>query len=135
KSALAVYRLGEIALAAPDLRAARPRFEALRAAGVDGYGIELALGQIAAADDDKDGAIRHYEAAKPFDPDRSEPYQLIAAIYRDMHRDADAIQQMRAYTRIEEHEADPARQLFDREVEAKDNEGILDTAPRVIAIQ
>ena len=135
KNALALYLLGEIALDAHDSKAARARFEALRANGVDGYGIELALGEIAAADDDKDSAIRHYDAAKPFDPDRAEPYQLLAAIYRGMHRDADAIKEMRGYTLIEEHEADAARRLFDAEVAAKDTAGILDSAPRVTAIQ
>jgi len=135
KNALALYLLGQLALDARDFKAARPRFEALRAAGVDGYGIELALGEIAAADDDKDSAINHYQAAKPFDPDRGEPYTLLGALYRGMQRDADAIKELRGYVLIEEHEADAARALFDRTVAAKDTAGILDSAPRVIAIQ
>jgi tetratricopeptide (TPR) repeat protein len=135
KNLLARFILAQVAMEAKDLKAAKAEYDALLAAGADSYGIRLALGQIAAREDDVEGAMRHLNAAKALDPDRGEPYQLLAELYRAKNRDAEAIKELQAFTRIEEHDHDPARQLFERMVAARDSAGLLDLAPRLIAIQ
>src|SRR5437763_9535354 len=79
--------------------------------------------------------MRHLTAAKALDPDRGEPYQLLAELYHAKNRDADSFKELQAYTRIDEHDHDTAHQLFERLAAAKDGAGILDLAPRLIAIQ
>src|SRR5207247_11053582 len=77
---LARYIVAQVAMDAGDLKAAREAFEALRAAGNDSYGIRLALGQIAAKEDQVDPAVEHLNAAEALDHDQSEPYALPAQL-------------------------------------------------------
>jgi hypothetical protein len=60
---------------------------------------------------------------------------LLAQVYREKKREADALREMVGYTRIQEHDHDTARLLFDRLVGAGENDLILELAPRLIAVQ
>jgi tetratricopeptide (TPR) repeat protein len=132
---LALSVQGQVAMKKEDFTAARTSFDALLAAGRDSYAARLALGQIAAAAGDVEAAMKHLDTAKALDPDRSEPYLLLSQLYREKDRRADAVREMQGYTMLEEHEHDPARLLFDRLVAMKETVGILELAPRLIAIQ
>ncbi len=132
---LARFVLGQLALDMKDYPAAKQAFAALVAEGVESYTIRMALGQVAAAEGDLEGAQREFNAAKPLDPDRGEPHQLVAELYRKQGKEVEALKEIQAYTRIEEHDHDTARLNFSRLVSAKESAAILESAPRLIAIQ
>jgi len=78
---LALFVKGQTSLARRDLSAAGKALQALVAAGGDGYDAQLGLGKVALARKQLGKAALHLDAAKRFDPERPEPYVLLARAY------------------------------------------------------
>ena len=134
KNVLARFVLAETLQAAKDLKGAKTEFETLLANGGDGYEIRMALGRMALADGDLDAAKKHLDAAKKFDPDRTEPYQLLMAAYDEKDRREELLKEAEAYLDLQEHDHDAARLLLDRYSSDRKWADIARVAPRVIGI-
>lgn len=134
KNALARYVLAQGLYASKDADGAKKEFEALLAQGVDGYDIRFALGQMAAAAGDVDGAARQLAEAKKWDPDEGTPYALLMQLYEAKDRRDDLLKEAEAYLDVEEHNHDAARLLIDRFASDKRWTDIVRVAPRVLGI-
>lgn len=115
----ALWAAAEAAWAAGAEAAARPRLEALVAAGGDGYDARIRLGAIAIRAGDIAAAETHLARAKQVDPERSEPYLLLADLYFKQKRDADALAELERYVYLEQMEYGPVKQLVDKHRAAK----------------
>lgn len=134
KSALARYVLAQGLLATKDTAGAKTEFDALLAQGTDGYGIRMALGRMAAGADDVEGAVKHLNEAKKWDPDRSEPYALLMQLYEAKDRRDDLLKEGEAILDLEEHDHDTAKLLIDRYALDKRWADLARVAPRIIGI-
>lgn len=134
KNGLARFVLAETLLAKMDPAGARKEFETLLAGGTDGYEIRMALGRMALAEGELETAAKHLAAAKKFDPDRTEPYQLLMTAYDDKDRRAELLRETEAYLDLQEHDHDAARLLLDRFSSDRKWADIARVAPRVIEI-
>jgi tetratricopeptide (TPR) repeat protein len=107
----AMYVLGELALRRRDTAAAKQRYVDLIAAGHDGYEPRIRLGYIAIQDDDVPEAENQLALAKKLDPERSDPYVLLADMYETKQRKADALAEYEKYVMIEQMQYGPVKQL------------------------
>jgi tetratricopeptide (TPR) repeat protein len=90
----------ELALLRKDRTMAKLFYGGLIAVGADGYDARFGLGQIAAAEKDVAAAERELALAKRYDPDRAEPYLLLAQLY-DKTRPADAASELERASELE----------------------------------
>jgi len=134
KNVVARYVLASAMLQGRDAAGAKAEFEALLTGGTDGYSIRLALGQLAVAAGDVEGATKHLQQAKQWDPDRSEPYVLLAQLWEKQGRRADLLKETEAFLDVEEHDHEAARLLIDRYAADKKWADVARVAPRVIGI-
>jgi tetratricopeptide (TPR) repeat protein len=111
KNLIALFVAGELALRDRDRAGAKVRYEAILAAGADGYDVRGRLGMLAASDGDLAAAEAHLRRAKALDPERSEPYLLLAELYREHERPAEALAELERYVRIEQMQYAPLKQL------------------------
>jgi tetratricopeptide (TPR) repeat protein len=108
---IALFVLGELALRAGDPAAARRHYEALIAAGGDGFEPRGRLGLIAIQAGDLVEAERQLAIAKRLDPERSDPYALLAEAYDKARRSEDALREYERYADIEQMQHAPLRAL------------------------
>jgi len=134
KHVLARFVLAEALAAQMDAKGAQAEYEALLAAGTDGYPIRFGLGKLAALAADVDAARMHLDAAKKWDPDRAEPYVLLMQLYEAKDRRDDLLKEAEAYLDVQEHDHAAARLLVDRFAADKRWTDLVRIAPRVIGI-
>ncbi len=114
KNKKALWAEAEVLGARGDTDGARAKFEALVAAGGDGYDARLHLGKIALAKDDLKEAQVQLERAKKLDPERSEPYAILADRFFKANRDDEALRELERYAYIEQMEYAPVKKLVDK---------------------
>jgi len=114
KNKKALYAAAEVLAAKGDTDGARDKLLALIAAGGDGYEARLRLGRIALTHDDLKEAQSELEAAKKLDPERSEPYALLAEKLFKANREDDALRELERYVMIEKMEYAPVKKLVDK---------------------
>ncbi len=131
---LARFVLGAALERQKDAKGAAVEYERLLAEGVDGRPIRLALARIAVALGDTAGAIRHLEAARPFDPEDSEPLAGLMDLYEKANNRDALLKTAEAYLDIQEHEHETARLLVDRLALDGRWADLVRVAPRVLEI-
>ncbi|MFN3652854.1 MAG: tetratricopeptide repeat protein [Armatimonadota bacterium] len=134
KHALARFVLAAALSKTGDAAGARTELETLLKNGVDGYPVRLALGRFAAGAGDLEATIEHLNAAKKWDPDRAEPYNLLMQLYQKQERRDDLLKETEAYLDLQEHEHEAARLLIDQYSLDERWEDVVRVAPRVISI-
>jgi tetratricopeptide (TPR) repeat protein len=92
----------------------KKRLEALVAAGGDGYDARIRLGILATRAGDLKEAETQLNLAKKLDPERSEPYSILAEQYFKANRDDDALRELEAYAYIEQMEFAPLAKLVSK---------------------
>jgi tetratricopeptide (TPR) repeat protein len=92
----------------------KKRLEALIAAGGDGYDARIRLGILATRAGDLKEAETQLNLAKKLDPERSEPYSILAEQYFKANRDDDALRELEAYVYIEQMEYPPLAKLVQK---------------------
>lgn len=115
----ALWVVAELAFGGEKWPAARAAYEALIAAGGDGYDARMRLAAIALRSNDLGELEAQLTRAKKLDPERSEPYLLLAEQYAKQGRDADALKELEKYVLIEQMEYGPAKKVVDRYVAQK----------------
>lgn len=115
----ALFVLGELALMERDVAGAKGYYDQLIAAGGDGYEVRGRLGLIAQRRGDDAEAITQLELAKKRDPQRSEPYIMLAEIYERAGRPDDALREYERYVMLEQMQYGPVRELVTKLVERK----------------
>jgi cellulose synthase operon protein C len=110
----ALWAQFEIAFRNRDVAGAKGKLRALIAAGGDGYDARLRLGVIAKEENDAATAERELNAAKKLDPERSEPYQVLAEMYFKANREVDALKELERYAYLEQMEYGPVKKLTDK---------------------
>ncbi len=93
---------------------ARKRQEALIAAGGDGYDARIRLGILATRAGDLKEAETQLNLAKKLDPERSEPYSILAEQYFKANRDDDGLRELEKYVYIEQMEYPPLAKLVEK---------------------
>jgi tetratricopeptide (TPR) repeat protein len=134
KNVLARFVAAEALLQAKDHAAAKTEYEALLAAGTDGYAIRFGLGRLAALAADLPAAAAHLAAAKKWDPDAAEPYVLLMQLYEAADRREDLLKEAEAYLDVQEHDHAAARLLVDRFAADRRWDDLARIAPRVLGI-
>jgi tetratricopeptide (TPR) repeat protein len=109
-----LWALSEVLAAKGDADGAREKIAALIDAGGDGYDARMRLAKIALARDDLKEAEAQLERAKRLDPERSEPYAILADRYFKANRDDDALRELERYAAIEQMEYAPVRKLVSK---------------------
>jgi tetratricopeptide (TPR) repeat protein len=110
----ALYVTAEVLAAKGDGDGARDKLQQLILYGGDGYEARLKLGRLALARDDVKDAQVQLDAAKKLDPERSEPYGLLAEKYFKANREDDALRELEHYVFIEKMEYPPVKKLVDK---------------------
>jgi tetratricopeptide (TPR) repeat protein len=113
------YVAARIASASRDAAGAEAHLHAIRAAGGDGYTIEMALAEIAEARDDDGGKRAALEAAHRFDPTQVEPLKDLLKLAKAQKRSADELPMLREIARLDQHDRVTYRELLARLVAAK----------------
>jgi tetratricopeptide (TPR) repeat protein len=98
---------------------AKTHLEAIKAAGGDGYQVEMGLAEIAQHAKDKVAVRAAFEAAHRFDSQESDPVKGLYQMATDEHRDADALDALRALTMLEQHDRPAWKALLQRLVDLK----------------
>lgn len=106
--------LCDIAAATGRFDEAREHFAALKAQGLDGYGLRLNLAAGAKKAGDLDAAITHLKRAAALDPQQIEPHAHLAKIYAAAGRDAEALAELRRAADLNQHDAGLYRELLSR---------------------
>ncbi len=132
--ALARFVFAEALLAAGDAGSAQQTYEAMLAEGTDGYPIRMRLGGMLMRAGDAPGAAAHYRAACRWDPDKSEPYQIMVKYYDDNDERDKLLREAEALLDLEVHDHTTARLLVDRFALDRRWEDLARVAPRVISI-
>src|SRR5262249_4320409 len=114
KNKKALFVTAEILAAKGDADGAREKLNALIAASGDGYEARLRLGRLALARDDLKEAQLQLDAAKKLDPERSEPYGLLAERMFKANREDEALRELEHYVVIEKMEFAPVKKLVDK---------------------
>src|SRR5262249_56581065 len=104
----------EVLGAKGDSDGARAALEALIAAGGDGYDARMRLGKIALSRDDEKAVEAELEQAKKLDPERSEPYAILAERYFKLNREDDGLRELEKYAYIEQMEYAPVKKLVEK---------------------
>jgi tetratricopeptide (TPR) repeat protein len=94
----------KLAGSAGDVAAQDAHLRAIKAAGGDGYTVEMALAEMAEARHDKVAARASLEAANRFDPTQAEPLRGLYDIATAEKRDADALSALRDVARLDQHD-------------------------------
>jgi tetratricopeptide (TPR) repeat protein len=113
------YVAAKIASMGRDAAAAEAHLRAIRAAGGDGYTVEMALAEIAEVRDDDAGRRAALEAAHRFDPTQVDALKELLKIAKAEKRSADELQLLREVARLDQHDRVHYRELLARLVAAK----------------
>ena len=113
------YLAAKMARSGKDPEGQVKHLQAIRAAGGDGYQIQLELADIAEEKKDKAAARAAYDAAYRFDPTQSEALKGIFDLAVEDKREADALNALRKLAKLEQHDRRVWRMLLDKLVEKK----------------
>ncbi|HEX3770923.1 MAG TPA: hypothetical protein VHV30_08675, partial [Polyangiaceae bacterium] len=108
-----------LAGAAHDAAAQEKHLRALRAAGADGYSIEMELAQTADARHDAAGVRAALEAAHRFDASQPDPLRGLYDLAKKDGRDADALAALREIARLDQHDRRAYELLLDALIAGK----------------
>jgi cellulose synthase operon protein C len=111
KNYIAIYISAELALRMRDQATAKRLYGQLIAAGGDGYEPRLRLGFLAAEAADVDEARKQLARAKQLDPERSEPYIILAELYEKRGQHRDALAEYEQYVVLEQMQPAPVMHL------------------------
>jgi tetratricopeptide (TPR) repeat protein len=98
---------------------ARQAWRALIAAGGDGYDVRMRLARLAREAGELTETEAQLQQAKKLDPERSEPYFVLAEIYGKSNREEESLAEMERYVMIEQMEYAPLKKLVDRHAARK----------------
>ncbi len=113
KNSYALYVMGELLLRQRDYDAAKIYYKELIDTGRDGYEPRVRLGFIAIQKDDVAEAETQLGKAKQLDPERSDPYILLAELYEKNKRKAESLAEYEKYVLIEQMQYSPVKHLVD----------------------
>jgi len=116
----ALYVLGELALRGQDYTTAKKQYGALIDSGHDGYEPRVRLGFIAIQENDTAEAEKQIARAKKLDPERSDPYILLAEMYEKLKQQDKALAEYERYVMIEQMQYGPVKLLVDAYTKKKD---------------
>ncbi len=111
KNAIARYIMAEIAVHTGDAKKARELYTGLMIDGHDSYDLRARLAQLAQEQGDAAEVEKQLCAAKKLDPERSYPYQALAALYKKQGKQAEALGELEHYAYIEQMELAPLKEL------------------------
>ncbi len=108
------YLLARVALGERDAPTALNELSAIFANRVDGY--ELRMLEVQAARGARNAARTRaaLEAAIRMDPSQSEPFSLLVALHRQENRPADELVALRQVVRLDQHDREALKTLFER---------------------
>jgi tetratricopeptide (TPR) repeat protein len=106
-------------LNADDPAAAKVHLDAIKAAGGDGFQVEMGLAELAEKKKDKLAMRAALEAAHRFDPSQLEPVQGLFKLATDEKRDADALASLRDLAMLDQHDRKGWGLLLQRLVDAR----------------
>lgn len=92
---------------------------AIKAAGGDGYTVEMGLAEVAQARHDAASQRAALDAAHRFDPTQPDPMRAAYELADGEKRDADALDALRALSRVDPHDGTAWRLLLARLVQGK----------------
>ncbi len=110
----------EVKSARGDAEGARAGYEALIAAGGDGYEARMKMAGLARGRGDGADVEAQLKKAIALDPERSEPHAVLAEIYGKSNREADAIAALERYVMLEQMEWAPLKKLVDKHAARSD---------------
>jgi tetratricopeptide (TPR) repeat protein len=93
--------------------------QAMRAAGGDGYLVQMELAGVAEAKKDKAGMRHALESAHRWDPSKSEPLKGLFDLAKDEKREGDAVEALRKLAKLEQHDPRIWRLLLEKLAESK----------------
>jgi tetratricopeptide (TPR) repeat protein len=102
-----------------DAEGQEKHLRAIKAAGGDGYTIEMGLGELAEGRHDAAATRAALEAAHRFDPTQPDPVRGLFDLATTEKREADALAALREVARLDQHDRRSWRLLLDRLVDAK----------------
>ncbi len=91
-------------LSAEDPGVAKVHLDAIKAAGGDGFQVEMGLAELAEKRKDKAAARSALDAAHRFDPSQDEPVRALLKAALDDKRDADSLALLRELTMLDQHD-------------------------------
>jgi tetratricopeptide (TPR) repeat protein len=100
-----------LALRAGELPTARQHLEAMIAAGHDGYSVRLRLGRLAARQDQRQEALKHYNQALIFFPRGAEAYRELARLHEGTPAREQLAESLRQITELDQSDFDTALRL------------------------
>lgn len=112
KQPYARYIMAEIALHKNDAAKAKQLIVGLIADGHDNYDLRTRLAQLAQQDKDTAEVEKQLCAAKKLDPERSYPYQELAALYKKQGNMARSLVELEHYAFLEQMELSPLKELI-----------------------
>jgi tetratricopeptide (TPR) repeat protein len=121
------YVAAKIASVGKDVGGAEQHLRAIRAAGGDGYTVQMGLAEVAEAKHDVPGQRAALEAAHRFDPTQVDPLKELLTMARAEKRSADELNVLRDIARLDQHDRQHWRELLSRLVAGK----LWDEAKRV----
>jgi predicted Zn-dependent protease len=115
----ALYLSARLALAHKDVPQAEQRLDALAAAHVDGYAVEMVRAELAEAKKDKAGLRTTYEAAARFDPTQTDPLKKLYAFADEDKEPEKALEILGRWALLDQHDRHVWGKLLARLVDAK----------------
>lgn len=112
KNTIARYILAEIAVHTGDRGKAKDMYVRLMSEGHDSYDLRARLAQLAQEDSDFAEVEKQLCAAKKLDPERSYPYQALAALYKRQGKHAQYLAELEQYAFLEQMELAPLKELI-----------------------
>ena len=125
------FLASKLAAVTDDVAGQKLHLEAIQKAGGDGYALQMAFAKLAGGSKKQKKDTKKLraalEAAYRWDPKQSEPLGMLYKLAKDEHRDADALNALRAMAPLEAHDPEIWRALLKRLVGQK----LWDEARRV----
>jgi cellulose synthase operon protein C len=113
------YVAAKLAALGKDPAGQQRHLEAIKAAGGDGYVVEMALAEAAQSRHDEGPARAALESAHRFDPTQAEPLRGLYDLASEQKRDADALEALRQVARLEQHDRNVYKLLLEKLVAAR----------------
>ncbi len=113
------YVASKLAASNKDVAAQAAELSAIKAAGGDGYTVEMGFAEIAGGKHDRAAERAALEAAHRFDASQVEPLRGLYDIASDEKRDADALSALREVAQLDQHDRRVWLLLLDKLVAAK----------------
>jgi tetratricopeptide (TPR) repeat protein len=113
------FLASKLAGAKKDAAAQEQHLQAIRAAGGDGYQVQMALADLAEGKKDQAAMRAAFEAAHRFDPKQAEPLKGLFDLAKEQHREADELDLLKKLAPLAQHDRKVWRMLLQRLVTAK----------------